>query len=73
MLKTLTGEEIPGKAITYFAFAKDSKGEIRQMKIVRIHAAGFRPIKAQSFTEVVYPSIKEAEKDMKRLNCLEPF
>ena len=68
-MKTLTGEDIDYRAITYFAFAKDTQGKIRQLKITRIHAHGFSPIKSQGWTEKIYKTIEDAEKDMIALNC----
>ena len=69
MTKLLTGEEVNYKAITYYAFAKDSQGLLRQIKVIRIHPAGMMPFKSQGFTDKTYKTIKEANADMELLNC----
>jgi len=53
------------KRITYFAFAKNKKGQLEQLRVVR-------PVglpKIQSWTGKIYKSVKEAEADMLNLNC----
>lgn len=53
------------KPITYFAFAKNKKGQIEQLRV--IHPNGMPMI--QCWTGKIYKSIKEAEADVERLNC----
>ena len=56
------------KSITYFAFAKNRQGKIEQLRVMR--PSGLP--KMQTWTGKIYKSIKEAEKDMLKLNC-QPF
>ena len=53
------------RKITYFAFAKNKKGQIEQLRVVR--PVGLPMI--QSWTGKIYKTVKEAEKDMIDLNC----
>ena len=51
--------------ITYHAFAKNKKGQIEQLEVIR--PKGMPMI--QVWTGKIYKSVKEAEEDMIQLNC----
>ena len=51
--------------ITYYAFAKNKKGKIEQLRVI----CSKRMPMIQSWTGKIYKSIKEAEEDMIKLNC----
>jgi len=51
--------------ITYYAFARNDKGKIEQLRVMRPKGLPM----VQSWTGKIYKSVKEAETDMARLNC----
>ena len=57
------------KRITYYAFAKNKNGQIEQLEVIR--PKGLPMI--QVWTGKIYKSLKDAEKDMLKLNCGEVF
>ena len=58
-------DKIKEKKMTYYAFAKNSKGKIGQILVVRKDGKPF----SQEWTGKIYKSVKEAESDMIDLNC----
>jgi len=61
------------KDITYYAFAENKKGQLEQLQIVRCHTTIGGISKTQSWTGKIYKSVKEAEADMRVLNCAASF
>ena len=53
---------------TYFAYARNRQGQIQQVKVKRIAGKSY-----QWWTNKVYKSVKEANKDMVKLNCIKAF
>ena len=51
------------KRVTYYAFARNDKGQIGQLFVER------GSVRSQSWTGKIYKSVNEAEADMERLNC----
>ena len=51
------------KRITYYAFARNDKGQIEQLFVER------GSVRSQSWTGKIYKSVNEAEADMERLSC----
>lgn len=58
------------KDITYYAFAENLKGQIEQMFVRRDKKLGTG---CGRFTGKIYESVKEAEADMRILNCAASF